>query len=252
MAIGQPWALPKSRISSAPCGELGRARHDRGTAPQRRLAGRHLVAHLVDGRRGRADERDTHGGDGAGEVGVLGEEAVAGVDTVRAAAADRVQDRLGVEVALSCALAAERVRLVGEADVVGVAIELGVHGDGLHAEVPSGPDDPHGDLTTVGDQDLLEHECQCWPDGGRECHIVAENGPRRGACRSSPSPVRRTAICSPQRSPARRTARSWSPTTRPPGGAGSTARGTRRRAPTCSCRSSSALPPARSPSHRRQ
>ena len=65
------------------------------------------------------------------------------------------------------------IRLIREADVVRVAVELGVDGDGLHAEVPSGPDDPHGDLTTVGDQYLLEHECQCWPDGGRECHIVA-------------------------------------------------------------------------------
>ena len=70
-------------------------------------------------------------GDGAGEVGVLGEEAVAGVDGVGAALLD------GVEDAPRCSgssrrrrLAAERVGLVGHADVQGVAVELGVDGDG--------------------------------------------------------------------------------------------------------------------------
>ena len=99
-------------------------------------------------------------GDRLGELGVLGEEAVAGVHAVGAAAADGVEDRLGVEVALGRGLAAERVRLVGEADVERLAVELGVHGDGLDAELACGADDAHGDLATVGDQDLLEHECQ--------------------------------------------------------------------------------------------
>ena len=71
----------------------------------------------------------------AGEVGVLGEEPVAGVDGVGAAAPDHVEDRLGVEVALGCGLSAERVRLVGEPDVQRVAIELGV--DRHRAECPA-------------------------------------------------------------------------------------------------------------------
>ena len=96
-------------------------------------------------------------GDGPGEVGVLGEEAVAGVHGVGAAALDDVEDGLGVEVALGRGLAAERVGLVGEADVQGVAVEVGVHGDGGDAELPAGADDPDGDLAPVGDQDLGEH-----------------------------------------------------------------------------------------------
>ena len=92
-------------------------------------------------------------GDGPGEVGVLGEEAVAGVDGVGAAARDRVEDGLGVEVALGRGLAAEGVGLVGEADVQGVAVEVGVHGDGGDAELAARADDPDGDLAPVGDQD---------------------------------------------------------------------------------------------------
>ena len=69
-------------------------------------------------------------GDGPGEVGVLGEEPVAGVHAVGAAALDGVEDRLGVQVALGGGLAAEGVGLVGQAHVQGVAVEVGVHGDG--------------------------------------------------------------------------------------------------------------------------
>ncbi len=91
------------------------------------------------------------------EVGVLGEEAVAGVDAVGAAVTDRTDDGVGVEVALGCRLPAECVSLVGEPDVQGVPIELGVDRDGLDAELTSGADHAHGDLATVGDQDLLQH-----------------------------------------------------------------------------------------------
>ena len=38
-----------------------------------------------------------------------------------------------------------------------VAVEVGVHGDGRDAQLLAGPDDPDGDLATVGDQHLGEH-----------------------------------------------------------------------------------------------
>ena len=79
------------------------------------------------------------------------------MDAIGAAVTDRVEDRVGVEIALGRGLPAERVRLVGEPDVQCVAIELGVDGDGLDAELASGADDAHGDLAAVGDQDLLQH-----------------------------------------------------------------------------------------------
>ena len=75
-----------------------------------------------------------------GEVGVLGEEAVTGVDAVGATVTDRAEDGVGVEIALGRGLPAERVRLVGEPDVQRVPIELGVDRDGLDAELASGAD----------------------------------------------------------------------------------------------------------------
>jgi hypothetical protein len=137
--------------------EFGGAGHDRCAASLRSQPARDLVAHLRDRRRGRADERGAHVGDRAGEVSVLGEEAVPGMDAVGAAVPDRADDRLGVEVALRRRLSAERERLIGEPDVQRVPIELGVDRDGRDAELAGGADHTHGDLAPVGDQDLLQH-----------------------------------------------------------------------------------------------
>ena len=247
MASGQPYSLPKARISSADGDELGGAGHDRCAAALGGLARADLVAHLVDRLGRRADERDALGGDGPGEVGVLAEEAVAGVHAVGAALLDGVEDGLGVEVALGRGLAAERVRLVGEADVEGVAIEFGVHRDGRDAELAGGPDDADGDLATVGDQDLCQHGWQYLRNGHPWCHTADRRAPRvarrlaRRGGRRDRQHERRSA-----RRGRRRGAGShacWWPATRPPGAAGSTAGGRRRRARTCSCRCCSASVP---------
>ena len=161
IATGQPCSSPNAVISSGPDGELGGPGHDRRAAALRRPAARHLVAHLLDRRRRRSDERHAEVGDRPGEVGVLGEEPVAGMHAVGTAAGDDVEDRRGVEVALGRRLAAEGVGLVGEPHVQGVAIELGVHGHRADAELASGAHDAHGDLAAVGDEDLLQHACQC-------------------------------------------------------------------------------------------
>src|SRR3546814_823213 len=92
--------------------ELGGARHALNARLLGGDAARHLVAHDLDGLGRRADERHAPLGDGAGEVGVLGEEAVAGVHAVGAGLPDDLQDPLRVEVALGGRLAAPRIRLV--------------------------------------------------------------------------------------------------------------------------------------------
>ena len=59
----------------------------------------------------------TRVGDRPGEVGVLGEEAVAGVDGIGTGLFDRVENGVGVDVGLCGGLATKRVGLVGEPDV---------------------------------------------------------------------------------------------------------------------------------------
>ena len=157
MATGQPNSLPKATTSSADVRNSvvpGTPATPASCAAMRRAD---LVAHDLDGLGRGTDEGHAPGGDGPGEVGVLGEEAVAGVDGLGAAALDDVEDGLGVEVALGGRLPAEGVGLVGQADVEGVAVEVGVDGDGGDAELAAGADDPDGDLAPVGDEDLAEH-----------------------------------------------------------------------------------------------
>ena len=141
--------------------ELRRPWNDRRTAALGGEPRRHLVTHLVDRLGRRTDPRHAEAADGAGEVGVLGEEPVSGVHCIGAAAPDRVEDGVGVEVALGRGAAAERVGLVGEPYMQRIAIEIGVDRHGRDAELAGGADDSDRDLTPVGDQDLLQHGCKC-------------------------------------------------------------------------------------------
>jgi hypothetical protein len=65
-----------------------------------------------------------------------------------------VEQLRDVEVGVGRAHAVERVRLVGEADVQGFAVRVGVDGDGGDRGVRTGASDADGDLAAVGDEDL--------------------------------------------------------------------------------------------------
>ena len=60
-----------------------------------------------------------------------------------------------LQVALGGGLTAQRVGLVGEADVEGVAVEIGVDGDGGDAHLLARTDDTDSDFATVGDENLV-------------------------------------------------------------------------------------------------
>ncbi len=116
-----------------------------------------LVAHDLDRLGRRTDEGHAPLGDRAGEVGVLRKEPVARMDRVGPARLDDVEDGLGVQVALRGGLASEGVRLVRQADVEGVPVELGVDRHRRDAELPAGSDDPDRDFAPVRDEHLLQH-----------------------------------------------------------------------------------------------
>ncbi len=112
------------------------------------------VAHLL---RSRADEHEALAGAGLGEVGVFGEEAVAGVDGLRAGLAGGGEDFFEVEVALGGGAGADVHGDVGLGDVERTGVGLGVDGDGADAEFLESADDAAGDGAAVGDEDGVEH-----------------------------------------------------------------------------------------------
>jgi len=129
-----------------------------------------LRAHGRHGRGRRPDEGHAALGAGAGEAGVLRQEAVAGVDGVGADRERQVEDGVAFEVALARRRGADAVGLVGEqhrqAGAVGVGVDHGAAG----ADLAQGPQHPHRDLAAVGHQDLTEGS------EGRLAHRRARRG----------------------------------------------------------------------------
>ena len=208
MATGQPNSFAEGDHLVGRREHLGASRARPATpALSAAMAGADLVAHDLDGLGRRADEGHPALGDGPGEVGVLGEEAVAGVDGVGPALLDDAEDGLGVQVALGRGLAAQGVGLVGQPDVERVAVELGVDGHRGHPELAAGPDDPDGDLSPVGDENLLQHAAPFESAGMR----------RRSSPPRSDITLSRPVGCVPCRAPGSPTSGASTRSTRPTG-----------------------------------
>ena len=116
------------------------------------VLGADLVAHDVEGFDAGADERDPGLFEGAGEVDVLAQEAVAGVHGLGAGVAAGLDDGLDLEVALGRGGGADPHGDVGLAHVPRAGVGVGIDGDRTDAEGAQGPDDAAGDLAAVGDE----------------------------------------------------------------------------------------------------
>ncbi len=111
-----------------------------------------LVAERPDLIGSRTDPDQSSGCDLFCNVGVLGEEPVAGVDCLAALSERDLDDRIGTQVRLGGRPPAERDGDVDRVDVHRVRIGLGVHPDRRDPQAMSGPSDPNSDLTPVRDQ----------------------------------------------------------------------------------------------------
>src|SRR2546421_5929081 len=133
------------------------ARHARHAVRFHEADRRHLVAHGADGLRLGADEHEAAFLHALGEVRVLGQEAVAGVDRDRVGDFRGADDRRHVEIAGGRGRWPDTHRFIGEQHVLEAVVRGGVHRHGLDAELPAGAQDPQRDLAAVGDDDLLDH-----------------------------------------------------------------------------------------------
>ena len=133
---------------------------------------------------GRADEGDPGVRAGLRELGVLGQEAVAGVDRVRPGAHRGLHDHVRVEVgAHRVAALADLVGLVGLEPVLGAPVLVREDRDGLRAELVGGPERADRDLAPVGDQHLGEHAGQASGARSPPCGSQSASGPPVGVVR---------------------------------------------------------------------
>ena len=95
--------------------------------------------------------------DALGEVGVFGEEAVAGVDGVGVGDFGGGDDGRHVEVAFGRWRGADADGFVGKQDVFELGVSLGVDGDGFDAHFAAGAQDAQRDFAPVGYQHFLKH-----------------------------------------------------------------------------------------------
>ena len=132
------------------------ARHDRNTRSDRGTARGGLAPHHRDDVGGRTDEDQAGVLTRPGEARILGQEAVPGMDRVRAGPPRGVDDRVDPQVA-SCRFAGSDVqRLVRLAHVARAAIAVGVHGHCSKAHLAARAHDSNSDLAAVGDQNFHE------------------------------------------------------------------------------------------------
>ena len=116
--------------------------------------GQRLVAHGLDGARGRADKDQAGVPTRLGKPRVFAQEAVAGVDGIGAGLAGRFQQRVNPQVRVSGSRSANVNGLVSQANVGRVPVGVTEDGDRAVAEVTRRAHDAAGNLAAVGDQDL--------------------------------------------------------------------------------------------------
>src|SRR5262249_24592172 len=104
-----------------------------------------------------ADELEVAAPADLGEVGVLAQEPVAGVDRLDVRHLGGGDDPGDVQITVGAGRPADAERPVGLRQVGRVAIGLRVARDHLDAELPARANDPQRDLTTIGHQNPLKH-----------------------------------------------------------------------------------------------
>ena len=119
-------------------------------------AGAGLRAELTHGGSRRPDKNNAGSGTGFGEVGVLREEAIAGMDGVGAALAGDFEDAVAAEIGVGRGRGAEAVGFIGVHDMERGTIGVGVDGYGRDAELTAGADEAECDFAAVGDEDLAQ------------------------------------------------------------------------------------------------
>ena len=157
---GKPTCRAHSRASSSVAttpSDPGKNRHTVLLHGGARLL---FFAHQPDDIRTRSDELDVAALADFGEVGILRQQAVAGMDRVDVGDFGGADDGGNVQITLRKLRRADADGFIGKTHVQRVAVRFAVNGDRANAEFLARADDAQGNLAAIGYQNLLEHRCQ--------------------------------------------------------------------------------------------
>ena len=116
-----------------------------------------FLAHRFQPVDARPDEADARGRDGAREARVFGEEAVAGVQRVRAGGLGGGDQPFGVEIGVRRPIAGKPHGLGGRRQMRRVGIRVRVGSDALNAQRRASPRHAGGHRAPVGNEHACEH-----------------------------------------------------------------------------------------------
>ena len=105
----------------------------------------------------RPDELDFRRLTHFGEIRILTQETVAGMNGIDVGDFSGADYRRNIEIAARAFGGTNADGLIGESHVQAVAIGFRVYSHGLDAQVLAGADDANGDFASIGDQDFLKH-----------------------------------------------------------------------------------------------
>jgi len=144
---------PPGRIQVRQQPAAGREPHAGGPGDLTRTV---LQAEVADLRRSRAYEDQARTSARLGEIGVLGQETVAGVNGIGAGVPCRLQHAVDPEIALAGGGRADAPCLARRRHMRGMAVRLGINGDRRHIHPAQRAEDAAGGGDAVGGQDPAE------------------------------------------------------------------------------------------------
>ncbi len=145
-----------------------------------------LVAHHADMFRRRPDEGDAVGFHRFREIGIFRQEAIARMDGVRPGNGGRREDGRDIEVRVAAGRRADTYGFIRQADIHGIGVSRGMHGNRPDTQFATGPQDAQGDLATIGNEDLGKHYSMMTSaspnsTGSPDCTRILLRVPARGA-----------------------------------------------------------------------
>src|SRR4030095_3299664 len=81
-------------------------------------------------------------------------------------------DLVDHQVALICRRGPNMYRLIGNPNVQRSPIRIRIHGDRRYAQLPPRSCDTHRDLSSIGDQEFLEHRSESLSEKGKSEHVT--------------------------------------------------------------------------------
>ena len=136
---------------------MGGARHERYPRLLHGLPCAGLRSHGIDRRRAGPDEFHPVIDACLGELRILGEESVPGMDGIGARAAGHIENLRDVEIGFGSSGRANRVCLIRLANVQRGAVHIGVNHHCGNPHLVARAQHAHRDLSPVGNENLLEH-----------------------------------------------------------------------------------------------